>query len=382
VSGINLKNVSQGRAKSVGDNSQWNLEKILQTDINLFPVRFADKQKEAFYLELSTLLEAGLNIKSALDLIEAEQVKDGLKKILAALKENLVNGDSLWEAMKKSTQFTPYEYYSIQIGEETGQLYVVLNQLHLYFNSRLKQRRQFIGALSYPLVILITSIGAVSFMLLFIVPMFAEVFKRFGGELPYLTRIIISASSAIQSNFYWFLLAIIIPGIYLYINRNAIWLKQTSTRILKHVPVVGKIIYSIQLARFCTSMALLLGAKVPMIRSINLINKMVTFYPIQITLEPIAAGIISGETLHASMAKYPVYSKRMISLIKVGEEVNRLETFFEKLARQYGNDVEHHTNLLNTFLEPVMIIFLGIVIGFILLAMYLPMFEMSTSIGG
>jgi type IV pilus assembly protein PilC len=259
---------------------------------------------------------------------------------------------------------------------------VVLAQLYQFFHAKLKQRRQFIGALSYPIIILFTSVGAVSFMLLFIVPMFSDVFKRFGGELPYLTQIIIDFSTTVQENFIWAFLLLMGILIYGYVARNAIWMKKLMAKSVGFIPVVGKIIYAVQRARFCTSMSLLLGSKVPMLRSIKLVNQMVTFYPIQITLEDIANNILNGESLHVSMSKFPVYDKRMVSLLKVGEEVNRLDVFFDKLAKQYESDVEHQTSLLNTFLEPAMIIFLGLMVGFILLAMYLPMFELSTTIGG
>lgn len=151
---------------------------------------------------------------------------------------------------------------------------------------------------------------------------------------------------------------------------------------MRRIPVIGRIVYAVQLARFSSSMALLLGSKVPIIRSINLVSQMITFYPIQVTLESMAADILNGVSLHESMSQFSVYNRKMVSLLKVGEEVNKLDIFFEKLSQQFSADVEHQTSLLNTFLEPVMIIFLGLVVGFILLAMYLPMFQVSTSIGG
>jgi type IV pilus assembly protein PilC len=288
----------------------------------------------------------------------------------------------LWEAMQQTGHFTPYEYYSIQIGEETGKLIIVLDQLYQYYSTRLKQRRQLVSALSYPIIILFTSVGAVTFMLLFIVPMFNDVFKRFGGDLPALTKFIINFSNAVQSNIVW--IAALIAGVsfYLYRNKEHPRFKRISAQVVKRIPVVGKIIYSLQLARFCSSMSLLLGSKVPMIRALKLTDQMISFYPIQITLSVIEEDILHGKSLHTSMAGFGVYSRKMVSLIKVGEEVNKLDVFFEKLSRQYSNDAEHQTGLLNTFLEPAMIIFLGIVVGFILLAMYLPMFQMSTSIGG
>lgn len=383
MTGINLKELKRNAPKNAhAPKPSMDLKALLEKDITLFSSRFPDKQKESFYLEMATLLTAGLDIKSALELIEQEQAKPKHAAIIRQLKEDLINGDALWQAMEKSTHFTPYEYYSIQIGEETGRIAQVLDQLYHFFSAKLKQRRQFVSALSYPIIILCTSVGAVAFMLLFIVPMFSDIFKRFGGELPYLTRVIIRGADAVQANFLWITALIILLSVVLYTQRQQDWLRKLSARLVRYVPVIGRIMYAIQLARFCTSMGLLLGAKVPMIRSIHLVQQMITFYPIQITLTPISDDVMGGTSLHQSMARFSVYNRKMVSLIKVGEEVNRLDVFFEKLASQYSTEVEHQTGLLNTFLEPAMIIFLGGVVGFILLAMYLPMFQLSTSIGG
>lgn len=383
MSGINIKEIQQNRNNnSAAAKPSWNLEKILHTDISFFRVRFTDKHKESFYLELSTLLQAGLDIKSALELIQDEQSKPVLADMIRTIKENLINGDAVWEAMQKSGQFTPYEFYSVQIGEETGKIDAVLFQLYQFYSAKLKQRRQFIGALSYPIIILITSIGAVAFMLLFIVPMFSDVFKRFGGNLPYLTKLIIQISETVKSNFLVFTLVFLTLAFIIRSNRNKDWMRKLSSRVLKYIPVMGKIVYSMQHARFCGSMSLLLGAKVPLVRSLGLIHQMITFYPIQATLDKIKTDILNGDPLHTSMSKHAVYNRKLVSMVKVGEEVNKLDVFFGKLSTQYTNDVEHNTSQLNNFLEPAMIIFLGFVVGFILLAMYLPMFELSTSIGG
>ena len=384
VSGINLRELKSNSRSPKNEDAKGKkgFEKLLETEIKLFPTKFTDKNKESFYLELSTLLTSGLDIKSALELIEEEQIKPKHAEIIGGIKNNLINGDSLWEAMNRSGHFSAYECFSIQIGEETGRIGMVLDQLYQFYKNKLKQRRQFISALSYPVIILCTSIGAVTFMLLFIVPMFNDIFKRFGGELPYLTRLIIGLSAGIQK--YFPLIFILVSGafIYFYVNRKKIWMQKLSGLVIIRIPVIGKIVYSVQLARFCSSMALLLGSKVPIIRSIHLVSQMITFYPIQITLTAIAQDIMDGENLHSSMSKFSIYNRKMVSLLKVGEEVNKLDVFFEKLSQQFSGDVDHQTGLLNTFLEPVMIIFLGLVVGFILLSMYLPMFQVSTSIGG
>lgn len=382
MSGINIRNYLEKRTESRKSPGKFDLEKLLSAEIRLFPVRFSDKNKEAFYLELSTLLGAGLDIKSSLELLEQEQMKPVHREIICGIKESLIAGSSLWESLQNSKHFTPYEYHSIQIGEETGKIGAVLDQLYQFYHAKLKQQRQFISALSYPVIILGTSVGAVAFMLIFIVPMFSDVFKRFGGELPYLTRLIMQFSETIKAYVWLLIVFLAAAGLFIHRNKRKQWMRKYSSSVVKRIPVLGKIVYSMHMARFCRSMALLLGSRVPMIRSIDLVGQMVTFYPIQTTLPSISDAIMNGKSLHLSMAEFTVFTRKMVSLVKVGEEVNKLDVFFDKLSAQYSADVEHQTSLLNTFLEPAMIIFLGFVVGFILLAMYLPMFQISTSIGG
>jgi type IV pilus assembly protein PilC len=151
---------------------------------------------------------------------------------------------------------------------------------------------------------------------------------------------------------------------------------------ISKIPVIGTVVSGIFLARFCSSMALLMSAKVPLLQAIQLVRQMISYYPIKSSLGIIEKGILQGDSLNNCLSQFKVYDSRMIVLIKVGEEVNQLDVFFGKLADKYSEDVDHKTGLLSTFLEPIIIIFLGIIVGFILIAMYLPMFQLSTSIGG
>jgi type IV pilus assembly protein PilC len=127
-------------------------------------------------------------------------------------------------------------------------------------------------------------------------------------------------------------------------------------------------------------MTLLIGSKIPLLRALSLVRQMIGFYPIEISLTEIESYILKGDSLHSSLSHFAVYHKRMISLIKVGEEVNQLEEFFEKIGKQYTDDVEHQTAMIGSLIEPFMIIFLGIVVGIILIAMYLPLFNLSNII--
>jgi type IV pilus assembly protein PilC len=380
--GINIKDFQvKGEEGSEIPRSKVSLSNILSYDIKLFSFHFSDRSKESFYLELSTLFSAGLDIKSSLELVIQERADKNERKLIESVLRSLIQGDSLSEALERTNQFTPYEYFSVKIGEESGKLALVLSQLYLYFFSKLKQKRKVISALSYPFIILITAIAAVAFMLTFVVPMFKDIFKRFGGELPALTKWIISLSDGLSQNFYLFLILIIIfSGLFIYVKRFPWFIKNYAFFLLR-IPIIGKLISSMHLSIFCSSMSLLLGAKVPLVSTLGLIQKMIPFYPIQNSLSKIESDILLGLTLHESMSKHSIYDKRMLVLIKVGEEVNKLDYFFSQLNQKFDQDIDHQTSLLSTFFEPFIIIFLGVIVAFILIAMYLPMFQISNQVG-
>lgn len=354
---------------------------FLNKDLKLFGSGFSDKKKERFYSELCILFSAKVDIRSALELIEEEQAKEKDKILFSKIKEAVISGTSLSKAIEQTGLFSPYEFYSMQIGEESGRLTEVLQELSTFFEKKIQQKRQLISALSYPAVIFFASFGAIFFMMKFVVPMFADVFKRFKGELPYFTRLIIQLSDAFSNYALYFLLGITMLIVFLYNQRKTIWFRKLSANILLRTPIMKDIINKIYLARFSQSMNLLISAKTPLVTAIELVKKMVGFYPIEVSLETIQEDIMRGQSLHSSLSKFKIYNKRMISLIKVAEEVNQLDTMFAKLAKQYSDEVEHQTSILGSLIEPVMIIFLGLLVAIILVAMYLPLFQMSSTVG-
>lgn len=343
---------------------------------------FSDKRKGMFYGELSILFSSGVDIERALVII-AEQLKRAKEKqIVEQLRDALIAGKSLSAAMEERGDFSPYEFYSLRIGEETGNLRKVLEQLAQFYKRKVKQRRQVVNALTYPLLVVITSLLAVGFMMNFVVPMFSEVFNRFNGELPALTQKIINLSEAFQENFLIILLlitAMIGTGYWLRKNEHV---RKYSALLLLKMPVVGNLTKKIYSARFSHSMALLVSAHVPMLRAIELIEKMIVFHPYQVAMRQVREGILKGEFLFQSLEQFSVFDKRLTALVKVAEEVNKLDTVFDELSEQYNDELEHQIAQFGSLLEPVLIVFVGLLVGVILIAMYLPMFQISSSIGG
>lgn len=382
MAGVPLSSLPNSSAGPPSSAPKPTKEAWYNRDIQLFGGGLNEIFKENFYLEFASLSQAGLDIQSALRLLSEEQNKDKPKKTLEAIEQTLVKGSTLSEAFSSVPGFTPYEIHSLQIGEETGRLTTVLEQLAAYFKQRRQQRKQIMSALSYPLVIMLTAVLAVSFMLSFIVPMFSDLFGRFGSDLPAVTQMIIDFSAALSQ--YGLLAALglftLIAGFYLL--RKKTWMRQASSWLLRKLPVVGPIVVGLNLARFCQALSLLVGAQVPLLRALSLLREMIPFYPIQHSLDSIGKGIMDGKPFHSCLAEHSIYEHRLVSLIKVGEEVNELERFFDRLSEQYAEQVSQRTAALNTFLEPLMILLLGGIIGFILISMYLPMFQLSTGFGG
>lgn len=352
---------------------------FLNKDISFGSKQVSDKKKEGLYVELSTLLLSGIDLRTSLELILVDQENAKDKLLFEGIRQRILSGLALSDALKETERFSDYEYYSIRIGEETGKLGDVLTDLARYYKSKIQQRRKIVSAVTYPAIVLLSSMGAVFFMIKFVVPMFADVFLRFGGKLPWITAMIISFSGWFDRYFMVFVLfAIALVAVYAF-KRKTIWFRRFSSQLLLKVPIVGDLLKKIYLARFANTMRLLVSTDTPLLRSIALVRQMINYYPIETSLLKVEQDILQGESLHKSLSAFPFYPAKMIQLIKVGEEVNRMDYFFEKIAAQYTEEVEYKTNTISSLMEPLIIIFLGLVVGVILIAMYLPMFQMSNS---
>ena len=375
LSGYKKKKV----VKPSKDDNDDGIMVLLNRDISFGTKELSDKKKEYFYLELSALLEAGINLKDSFELIMADQEKARDKELFATIEKAVLSGTTFSQALKQTGKFSLYEVYSIQIGEETGKIIEVLRDLAIFYQNKIKQRRKIVSALTYPCIVLSISLGAVFFMLKFVVPMFADIFKRSGGQLPWITQKIMGVSNGLENNFWRFVLVLTLVVAFILFNRKTERFRNISSSLILRIPLVGNLVQKIYLARFCNSMRLLINAKLPLLRAIALIRQMISYYPIESSLKKVEDDIMNGKSLHQSLQQFKVYPSKMIQLVKVGEETNQLDKFFGKISEQYIDEVEYKTTTISSIIEPLMLVFLGLIVGVILIAMYLPMFQMSNS---
>lgn len=354
---------------------------ILDKEVIVFKKPFSNKIKEDFYTELSVLLKAGINLKQSLELIKDSQKNKKTVSVLQTVLDSIVAGRSLSDSIKDQKDFSNYEYYSLKIGEETGTSAKITEQLGEFYSRKNEQRKHLINALTYPFIILSTAVLVVIFMLQFVVPMFEDIFKQQNVELPAITVFVVNTSAFIK-NYGWLILIFILA---LVLSRALLnqkhWYKKTKDLMISKIPYVGSFVKTVYLSQFTQAIALLTASKVPIVNSIELVKQMIDFYPLTSALGKVEQQLLKGDTLSNSLSEHKLFDAKMIALVKVAEETNQTEYMFERLNMQYNSKVQQRSKLLSTVMEPIIILFVGLFVGFILVAMYLPMFKLSSILG-
>jgi type II secretory pathway component PulF len=365
----------------VANRQQNSIENLLKKEIVLFGQGFNNKKKQAFYQELAVLLKAGITFKEGLTLIVDSLKKNTDKELIQSILNDVINGKPFSEALMASKSFSEYEYYSIQIGEETGTTAQVCQELGVFYDRKNEQKRIIIAALTYPSIVLTTAIVVVVFMLSYVVPMFEGIFKQNNMELPMLTKMIVKLSEIVKSFGVYgllFLIGLIFTG---RIFKDNPRYRYTLHHFILRVPILGAFITKVYLAQFTQAVALLTTAKVPLLNSIQMVKKMIRFVPLQEALDKVENSILKGNSLSLSLKENSLFDNRIISLVKVAEETNQTEYVFKQLSEQYNQEVVQQSKIMTTVLEPLIILFVGGLVAVLLVAMYLPMFQLSSAIG-
>lgn len=335
-------------------------------------------RKETLFSELQSLLGAGLDFSRSFELLIAGEKESQVQTQLHQIYNNVIQGNSLADAFEQNGHFSMLDCGVIRIGEETGQLGNSLSFLSEYYHKKIEQRRMVSSAINYPLIILGTAIVVVIFMILVIVPMFEQVYARMGSELPVMTRWIIQVSKQFPS----LLLGALFLGGSLatlfYLFREQATLRRITSSLWLRLPLIGNIVKKNYQAHFCKLLYLLIGSGVPLLRGLDLLTRIITFYPYQQSLDHIRRDLNRGDRFAECMAHYePLYGQKLITLIRVGEETNRLSYILFKQSETLTQELEHQLKLLGNALEPILILCVGILVAIILIAMYLPMFKLG-----
>lgn len=370
------------RKEKSGSEPMRHKESIWLREISFTGKAAGSVFKARFFAELALLVSSGMDIRRSLDIIEGGTAKEKEREMIKSLKEFIINGSSISEAIEKSGRFELYDVMTMSMGEETGALSEVLNSLAVHYARKTSQRKQVTGALTYPVLVLLTTLASLFFMLNYIVPMFEDVFKRFQGELPPLTKAIVRLSESFGGIALGLL---VVTGAVIFLvllNHKKEWFRSFMTRIIRKIPVAGDFVTLNYRVRFTQIMSLLISSKVHLVKGLEMARKVIGYYPAERALESIVTEISSGVSLSDAMGKHGFFDRKIVAMTRVGEEVNKLDTIYDQLYKQYSEDLDVRVRTMNNLLEPVLIIFVGLMVGIILVAMYLPIFQMGINIGG
>lgn len=334
-----------------------------------------------FTRQLSTLLDAGLPLLRALYILREQSESTVLKEKIALISTSIEGGSSLSDALSKHPKIFDNLYVNmVRAGEIDGVMEVVLNKIALF----LEKRRALVGkvrsALIYPAVVSGMAVLIVGFILWKVLPRFAVIFEELGAELPWLTQQLINASDILIHET-WKLFAVVGLVILAYreINKTKIG-KLTLDRLKLKIPVLGRILQKAAIARFASTFSTLLSAGVPILQSLDIVRDTTGNAQMALAMDKMYHSVKEGNSINEPMRCYPVFPPLVVNMIAIGEETGEIDQLLNKVAEAYEQDVENSVNALTSILEPIMIITLGIIIGVMVVALYLPMISMPTLI--
>jgi type IV pilus assembly protein PilC len=340
------------------------------------------KSLQIFSRQFATMIEAGLNVVTALVILEEQTEDKKLASVIAELRADVEGGLLLSEAMARHPRVFSRLYVAmVEAGEAAGILDVVLDRVAYQIEKETKIKRRVKGAMMYPIMVLSFATLVLIGMLLFLVPIFVDIFESLGGELPMLTKIVVGASDLLRERFY-----IIFPAIGL-AGWGFIRWKKTERgrrmwdRLRMKTPMgIGKVVVKVGMARFSRTLSTLVAAGVDIIRSLEITGATAGNSVIEDATAVVKERVTQGVPIAVPLADAAIFPPMVSHMVRVGEETGELEKMLTKIADFYEDEVDSAIANLTSIIEPLMMIAVGVVVGVIIIAMYLPMFKLLTLI--
>jgi type IV pilus assembly protein PilC len=340
------------------------------------------KRVAIFTRQFSVMLDAGLPLVQCLEILGDQEENRTFQAIIQQVRSDVESGASLADSMRKHPKaFDALFTNMVAAGESGGILDIILQRLSVYIEKAVKLNSQVKSALIYPVAIILIAALVVFIILWKVIPVFAQLFAGLGGEMPLLTRIVISASNFVAD--YFFLIVIVIVFACVAVNRwhNTPHGKRILDSALLKIPVIGMLLRKISVARFCRTLGTLTASGVPILDGLEITAKTAGNAIIEDSIMAVRKSVEEGKTIADPLAQTKVFPSMVVQMINVGEQTGALDQMLSKIADFYEDEVDTAVAGLMKLIEPVMITVLGAVIGTIVAAMYLPLYSILSKIG-
>ncbi|HEY3293682.1 MAG TPA: type II secretion system F family protein [Candidatus Nanopelagicaceae bacterium] len=328
--------------------------------------------------QMATMIGAGLSLLRSLNILAEQTENSSLAKILGQVRDDVETGVSTSDAFAKHSEvFPPLMISMIRAGEAGGFLEGALDSIAVNFEKEVKLKGKIKSALTYPVIVLVMSLVSVVAMLVFIVPVFQKMFTSLGGKLPLPTMMLVYLSQAMVWIGPLMILIFIAFSIWWPKNKNTERVRKRLDPLKLKLPVFGILMKKIAVARFSRNFSDMIRAGVPILRALQIVGETSGNWVIQRSLEEVADSVRQGHSLAGPLSDHPVFPPMVTQMIAVGEDAGSLEVMLNKIADFYDQEVEAATEQLTAMIEPLMVAFLGVVIGGMVVALYLPIFNIS-----
>ncbi len=357
--------------------------KDLFENVAFFQPKITAKDVVIFTRQFSTMIDAGLPLVQGLTILAEQTENKTFQNVLKRVTKDVEGGSSLAEALKKHPKVFDALYVNlVAAGEIGGILDTILQRLAAYIEKAEKLKTRIKGAMTYPIIVVAIAVLVIAVILIFVIPVFQEMFSSFGKALPVPTQIVVNMSDFLKGNIHYVIVGFIVFVFAFKKYRNTKkGRKQTDALALK-LPVFGNLLKKSAVARFTRTLGTMISSGVPILDALEIVAKTSGNVVLEEIIYEVRSSIAEGQTIAEPLSEADIFPRMVVQMISVGEATGALDTMLNKIADFYDDEVDAAVEALTSMLEPLLMVFLGGAIGGLVIAMYLPIFQMAAAMGG
>lgn len=339
-----------------------------------------------FTRQLATMVDAGLPLVSAMTALyeQADPKRQaGLRQVVGEVTALVQQGDSFCEAISKHPKTFNRLYVSmVRAGESGGLLAEILSRLATFLEAAARLRKKVKSAMTYPVIVISIAFLITTFLIVKVVPVFGDIFKDFGANLPKPTQMLMDFSNLVRSQWYFIFggMALVFFSIRYFLRTETG--RQLWDRYKLKLPIFGPLVHKISMTRFARTFAQLIRSGVPILEVMAIVGDTSGNYVVEQAIKGVSADVEKGDHLAASLSRQPIFPPMLVRMVSAGESTGKIDTMLEKMADFWDEEIEATLDALTSLIEPLLIVFLGVVVGGIVIAMFLPIFKLGDVVSG
>jgi type IV pilus assembly protein PilC len=346
--------------------------------------KITSKDISIFSRQLATMMSAGVPMVQAFDIVGRGHNNPSMQELILSIKADVEGGTSLTKSLRKHPLYFDDLFCNlVEAGEQAGVLETLLDKIATYKEKTESLKGKIKKALFYPTAVIVVAVLIVAIIMIFVIPQFKELFSSFGADLPAFTRLVISMSDFVAS--WWWAILIGVGGFVMFSSK--VWerspkFRETVDRILLKVPVIGGILHKAALARFCRTTATMFTAGVPLVEALQSVAGATGSTVYEKAVLVMRDDVATGQSLQLAMRQQGLFPHMVIQMVTIGEESGALDDMLSKVADFYEEEVDNAVDALSSLLEPFIMVVLGTVVGGLVVALYLPIFQLGSVVSG